>query len=369
MADVPTQKDLFLVGRAEAILSPTRFDRAIIDTDGSDVNVVINVAATMGEEVARYVQVAINETALSTATGESLDRWVFDRYQFTRKEATNAVVPLNLQRSGTDGFTIPAGSTFGTITGVNFITQNDVAFGEGVVGPLFVLATADQTGPGGNVEIGTITQVISTLEDPTVTVINDEPAAGGNPRETDDEFRSRAREFFVTARRGTKSAIEFGAREVGGIDQANAIEVLQTQGEETIPGYRVFLNIADSEGQANQALSDEVQRSLVEYRALGVPVLVIPAVPQYVQIVASGLLFEAGANTTQVLQNASNALLALVNGTPPGQILRRATLLQTLENVAQLIVPDGSLVEPAGDLQPTTGTVIRTTRDRISLNE
>ncbi|MCP4951047.1 MAG: hypothetical protein GY922_04280, partial [Proteobacteria bacterium] len=56
MADTPTQRDLFLAGREEAILSPTRFDRAIIDTVGSDINVVLNVAASMGEELARYMQ-------------------------------------------------------------------------------------------------------------------------------------------------------------------------------------------------------------------------------------------------------------------------------------------------------------------------
>ena len=306
---------------------------------------------------------------MSTATGEALDRWVFDRYQITRKEATNAVVTLAVQRGGTDGFTIPAGSTFGTITGINFITVNDLAFGNGVTGPLFVLATADRTGPEGNVAIGTITQVLSTVEDPTTTVTNEEPAAGGNPRETDDELRARAREFFVTARRGTRSAIEFGATVLARVDQANAIEVFTPFEGLSIPGYRVLLNISDSEGQANFALADEVQRSLTEYRALGVPVSVIPAIPQYVDIVANGLQFEAGANTTDVLEQAANALLSTVNGLPPGAILRQADLVSTLENVSQLIVPQGSLVEPAGDLQPSTGTVIRTTRDRISLNQ
>jgi len=368
MADAPTQPDLFLVGRDEAILLPTRFDRAIIDTEGSDVNTVFNVSATQGEEVVRYLQASLNELSLSTANGEALDRWVFDRYGLTRKEATNAVVTLQLERSGTDGFTIVAGSTFGTATGLNFITANDLAFGEGVVGPLFVLATADRTGPESNVAIGTITEVISSLEDPTTTVTNPEVAAGGNPRETDDELRTRAREFFVTARRGTKSAIEFGATEVSRVDQANAIEVFAPYQGLSIPGYRVFLNIADSDGQANAALSDDVQRSLVEYRALGVPVVVVPAIPQYVDIRAEGLQFEAGANTTQVLQNAANALLSVVNALPPGDILRRSVLLSTLDNINQLIVPDGALVEPAGDLDPSTGTVIRTTRDRISLN-
>jgi len=367
MADVPTQRDLFLAGRAEAILSPTRFDRAIIDTEGSDVNTILNVAAAMAQETVRYLQVSLNELGLATATGEALDRWVFDRYQLTRKEATNAVATLTLTRSNTTpGFTIPAGAQFGTETGVIFTIQNDVSFADGVVGPLSVLAIAERTGVEGNVDDDEITQVITTLVDDTVEVTNGEPAAGGNEQETDDELRDRAREFFVTARRGTREAIEFGALQVGRVAQAAAEETFQeTTG---IPGYRVTLNVSDTNGQANTALASEVEQELDEYRALGVPVLVIPAVPQLVNITAAGLSFTAGANTTQVLQNATNAVLAYVNGLPPGGTLRRADLFRVLSDTSQLIVPDGALSEPAGDLVPSTGTVIRTTQDRISLS-
>ena len=101
MADAPTQRDLFLAGREEAILLPTRFDRAIIDTPGSDVNTILQVAAAMGQEVVRYLQVGLNESALSTATGEALNRWIYDRYQLVRQEASNAVATLELSRTNT----------------------------------------------------------------------------------------------------------------------------------------------------------------------------------------------------------------------------------------------------------------------------
>jgi len=366
MADAPTERDLFLAGRQEAILSPTRFDKAIIDTVGSDINIVFRVASAMGGELSRFLQVAVNELNLSTANGEALDRWVFDRYQLTRKEATAAVATLTLSRTNTTpGFTIPAGSVFGTATGINFVTTTDVAFADGQIGPLSVLAIAEQTGVAGDVEPATITQVVSALEDPSVEVTNAEAASGGNERETDDQLRDRARDFFTNARRGTRSAIEFGALDVARVTQATAAETF----EETtgLPGYRVTLNISDSDGQANEALAEEVEESLDEYRALGVPVLVVPAVPQYVNISAAGLLFEAGANTSNVIQEATNRLLALVNGIAPGDTLRRADVLSALAGTSQLIVPAGALSEPAGDLVPSTGTVIRTTRDRISL--
>lgn len=366
MADVPTQDDLFLAGRREALLSPTRFEKAIIDTEGSDVHVVLRSSAAMGEEVARYIQTVLNDLSLATARGEALDRWVFDRYQLRRREATAAVVTLRLERSDvTSGFTVPAGSKFGTTTGEVFVTQVDVPFPAGEAGPLFVVAAAERTGRSGNVVAGSITQVVTPQEDPTLTVTNDESASGGTERETDDELRARAREFFVTARRGTLRAIEFGGTSTPGVAQATAVEVFQA--ETGLPGYRVTLHVADAEGQANGALADAVERNLDEFRALGVPVLVTPAVPQYVNIEATGLQFEAGANTQDVLQQAANAVLALVNGLAPSATLRRSDLLATLANIPQLIVPDGALVEPSGDLVPSTGTVLRTTRDRIVL--
>lgn len=368
MADVPTQLDLFLVGRSEAILSPTRFDRAIIDTVGSDVNTVFNVSATMGEEVGRYIQVSVNELALGTAEREALDRFVFDRYQIVRQRASNAVVTLSLTRTGNTGLTVPAGSVFGTSTGINFRTANDVAFAANVLGPLEVLATAVQTGTSGNVSDGEVSVVVSAQADSTLAVTNPEAAAGGSVGETDEQLQARAREFFVTARRGTRAAIEFGALEVAGIEQASAIETFTSFDQDSIPGYRVLLSVSDANGQANTALASAVNESLDEYRGLGVPVLVVPAVPQFVDIVATGLQFSAGANTTQVLQNAANAILAAVNGTAPGQILYRASIVKALEDTTQLVVPDGALVEPAGDLVPSTGTVIRTTRDRITLS-
>jgi len=379
VADVPTQLDLFDAGRREALLSPTRFDAAIIDVPGSDVNILFNVAATMGEEVARFLQAGFNGLFLSTANGDALDRWVFDRYGLTRFEAQSAVATLQLTRADTAvGVTIPSGSTFSTIDGQVFETVVDAVFAAGNGGPLFVSAVAQRTGTEGNVAAGTITVVTASL--PVQDILVDNPnildeegniiepgaAAGGRAAETDDEFRERARQFFVNARRGTKSAIEFGALQVPRVAQATAIENLNTETGD--PGFRVQLNIADVDGQSNPALAEEVSESLDEFRALGVPVSIINAIPEYVNIVAEGLQFEAGANTAAVLSEARNRILAVVNGIPPAEILRRAAIINALESTELLIVPNDALIEPAGDLVPTLGTVIRTTADRITLS-
>lgn len=365
MATPPTHADLFLVGRREAILAPTRFDRAIIDTEGSDVNVVLNASAAMGEEVATFLQKAINERSLGNAKNEALDRTIYDLYQLTRKTAAAAVVTLSLSRSGSVGFTVPAGATFSTETGEVFATTVDVPFPANVLGPFEVTAICQRTGTSGNVTEGTIVKVTTAVSDSTLTVTNDEVAAGGRDEETDDEFLARARDFFITARRGTREAIEFGGLSVDEVAQATASET--TSPGTGIPTYRVQLYVTDANGQANTVLGELVEESLDEYRALGVPVSVVPAVPQYVEISATGLQFEAGVSTSSVLSAAADALVALVNGLAPNTTLRLADILMTLAAVDGLIVPHGAVTEPVGDLVPSTGTVLRTTRDRISL--
>lgn len=365
MADLPTANDLFSAGRREAILSPSRFTRQIIDTTNSDIHLVLRTCAAMGEEVGAYVQAALNALTLSNASGEDLDRLVFDLYQLRRFGAASAVVSLSLSRvASASGLTIPAGSSFSGTSGVTYATQQTVSFPPGSPGPITVTAVADQTGPQGNLPPGSVNTAVTAFAEP-VTVTNPQPAAGGRDQETDVQLRERARAFFTTARRGTRSAIEFGALQVPQVVQAAAQELFQTANG--APALRVALYIADSAGQANSALASQVSRSLDEYRALGVPVAAIAAVPQYVRVTVVGAQFAAGADTEQVLASATASVLATVNALPPGATLYRSAVLAALQGVAQLLLPDGALVDPAGDLVPVTGTVIRTTTDRITI--
>lgn len=360
-----TQKDLFLAGRREAIIQPTRFDKAIIDTEGSDVNVVLNASATMGEEVVRYLVTRLNAKTLSNSRGEDTDRVIMDLYNLPRQTAQAAVVELQLTRTSTTGLTIPRNSQFGSESGVTFSTQTDVSFPLNNLGPLYVYASADRTGSDGNVGADTVTRPLGGFSDSTVLVTNPDPAAGGIEAQEDDDYKSDARDFFINARRGTKTAIEFGARQANGVFQASAIEDLNSDGIEI---GRVQLYITDQDGQANTALAELVEEELDEYRALGVPVSIVPSVPQYIDVIVVGLQFEAGVNTSQVLETASASVLSAVNSLRPGETLRRASIFAALDRVDGLIVPDGSVTEPAGDIVPSTGTTIKTTTEMIQLS-
>lgn len=366
MVDTPTHRDLFESGKREALLLPTRFDPKIIDTPGSDVNVTFNVAAAMGEEVAFFASQQFAGLSLATASGEALDRWVYDRYQMVRKGSSSAVVTLYLSRSSDTNFTVLSGSTFGSDTGVSFRTVQDVVFASTVKGPLLVKAVAEKAGVEGNVPAGAITRVLSPQKDKTLAVTNETPAAGGGVAESDDDLRNRARLFFVTARRGTAGALEFGALEVPGVSSAKALELFTP--DTGLPGYRMAVYISDANGQANSALADSVVTNLQNYRAAGVPIQVVASVPQYVKIKISGLEYEAGVDTGSILQQVRASILASVNSTQPGVTYRLNALEGVLSGIKGLIVPKGAIIEPVGDLVPSIGSTIRTSDDFLEVS-
>ena len=369
MANAPSYADIFDTGRNEAIRLPTRFAKEIIDTAGSDVNVVLSVGAAMGDEVAAFLVQAFSEVFLSTAAkvgGEPLERFAWDRYGLIRQGAQAAVVPLSFSRtSGSTALLIPAETQCATADGVIFETVTDLVLSVGILGPLTVTAVATVTGDGGNSEIGAVDTVLSVLSDPQVVVTNAEVAAGGQPEETDTAFAARIRDFFVNARRGTALAIQNGAVVTEGVAEANVIEDLDPNGT---PAFRVQVVISDQNGQANSALVANVADNLQDYRALGIPVRVVGGIPAYITIVIQGVAFKTTANTNNLISEMRSIVVAAINNLAPGATLERSTIIRAMKFSPLVIVPDSALVSPAGDIVPSFGQVIRTTASRVSIN-
>lgn len=370
MADSPTYEDIFDTGRNEAVRLPTRFAPEIVDADGSDINVAVAVGASMGDEVAGFLTASFAETFLSTAAqvgGESLSRWVWDRYSITRQDQQAAVVPVTFSRTDPVGaLSIPAETQIGTEDGIVFSTVTELVFPSVAnTGPLTVTANATLGGAGGNVEEGAINTVLSTLLETGVTVTNAEPAAGGQAEETDAALAARARDFFVNARRGTAAAIFNGCVTTPGVAEANVIEDLDPNGSSS---FRVQAIVSDQNGQANSALATNVADNLQNFRALGVPVNVIGGTPEFVTIVIEGITFQATSNTNQLLDEMRGLVVSAVNDLAPGSTLETSTIIQAMKFSPLVSVPATALVSPVGDLVPQPSGVLRTTSSRVSIN-
>ena len=371
MATTPTRSDIFAAGRRFVTIRPSGIRREMVDTPGSTIRALLGAGATMTEEVAIFASQAYNETRLGTAAkvgGDVLDRAIFDRFGRDiepRRSASVARVYLSFSRPAIGvGFTLAAGFRCATGDGMVFSTLADAVFLPDAVGPIRVIATCQTAGPAGNVAVATITKLVDRAEDPATTVTNPEAAAGGAEAETDEAFYARAQRYWAGARRGTPAAVELGAVSTPGVEAAEVVEQLDPINFEPI--FRARVVIAGENGAANRALAELTKERLEEYRALGVPVAVIAGQPLEIEIVVSGVVFIAGANTTTVIEQMRQAIVAAVNVTAPGQTLYRQTIWSALEKFsAYAKVPLDGLVEPAGDLAPPTVQTVIMTRGHL----
>ena len=368
MADLPTRADYFQLGRDYVISRATKIDPAQVDIEGSDVNIFVGVTSVIADQVTKQLAFRTAALLLDGADDEDLDRYALDRYQLARKGASPARGTVRIFRTSTVGGAgvVPIGTKLVTNTGFEYITTTTASFGVGdLTSQAFVRA----------VEAGKLTQVganaivrfadPASLFDRTLQANNDAATAGGEDAEDDDTFRARVRNFWLAARRGVLAAIEFGALTVEGVVSAQAVEVLT---EDATPARLVLLFIADSTGVASDALAQEVRVALNDFRAAGIQVLISTSLPLIVDVQLR-LTFRANVDTLTLTDNVRAAVVSFVNSLPVNGTLFVGQLFSVLQRYAEdgLIVNEGTIVAPTGDLVPATGQTIRTTLSSVTV--
>lgn len=232
--DLPSRLDLYLVGRDYVVQRAKGINPAQVDTVGSDANIIVASAAHVAYQVILQLGFGIATLLVDTAEGDDLDRLSWDRYQLTRKGAASALGTVRFFRTTVVGGagTVPQETNLVTLSGVQYITTTDATFG---AADLEATAQVRAVQAGASTQVGANTiRKIGPLPtglpvfDASVQVTNDAPTAGGADAEDDDTYRARIRDFWRTARRGTLSAIEFGAKTVPGVESATATEAILT---------------------------------------------------------------------------------------------------------------------------------------------
>ncbi len=371
MAELYSRLDLYAIGRRYIRTRAERIDPNMIDVEGSDINLFVGSSAFMANAVSRQNLERITALQLDSARGDDLDRLAFDRYQMYRKGAAAALGTVEFTRTNaTAGAgSIPIGTKLISLSGIEYFTITTANFA--ATGPSSLLTNANvraaQAGKDFQVGANQIRRFDkpSLLFDPTIAVNNSNPSAGGEPAEVDDVFRERVRGFWTAARRGTLGAIEFGAQEVPGVASAQAVEILDDLGR---PNRFVELFIADSSGVASNALAQQVDQALIEYRPAGIFVGINTSRPQIVDIIYRPT-FVAGADTITLSEEIRNAIVEYINSLRVNEPL----LLDALGAVFARFKPDGlipyrtSLLEPLGDLIPTPGSTLRTRPENVQV--
>lgn len=368
--DLATRLDYFALGRRYVVQRAKQIDPAMVDVQGSDVNLVVGVGSVLADAVTKQLGYAVSALTLDGAYDEDLDRWVWDRYQQTRKGASAATGLGLLTRptGAAGGGTVAAGTTVTAFSGVEYITTQPANFSGSALAALRpVPVRAVQAGKSTQVGANQIRRFKnpSALFDPTIAINNPAPTAGGEDRENDDLLKNRIRSFWNTQQRGTLPAIEFGAKTVAGVVSANAVESLTPAG---LPARIVTLYIADSSGIASQPLADAVAVALQNYRAAGIAVIISTSIPTLVPI-GLELSFLTGVDTVTLAGQVQAAVVEFVNSLPVNGPLYIAQLYTVLQRFAArgLVPSQSSIASPTGDVYPTIGQTIRTLPSLVTL--
>ena len=355
--------------RALSTSNAPRVNPKVLDVEGSNLNLMANMAAMVGEELSRAFMMCVRGLFAATARGDQLDRYIMDRTggQLPRLGASPATVAINIFRAtaGAGAGVVPAGTRITSPTGIIFALDADVTFS---ASDLFQLTTATctQTGPIGRVPSALLNRFVDQPYDATMLPLSVEGAAGGVDEEDDVKYTARYFGFFPTIRRGILPALQQAALSVAGVEIATAIEILN----DTL-GYPAAANqliVGDSDGGSSPTMLTQVRDKLLKYRTAGIPVFVVGGTAVYPSVTWSGLEYLTGIDTVAA-QNAVRAVTVAVSQfLAPGEKLRRAALIAGAQAVPGVIVPEGALTVPTGDIVPATpSTLIRIRATNVTI--
>lgn len=372
--DFPSMKDLQQIGRDEILARQSKLTVDAVDRDGSDANVLVASSAAIGDQVVTQLINVAADSFLDSAEKQGLTRLVFDRYGLIRLAAAPALgsVQFSTTAPSPSTFTIQSGLLLQTADGIQFITTQPATFLVSTTGPVVVPVRSVLAGANQQAQIGAIANIVGQVsgQPSDFVVTNIIATAGAADEETDASLRNRARNFFVNARRATKSAIVQGALAVPGVASASVFEVLDGLGR---PARYVILVVTDNytDQLANlgvvpptyqaqsQQLALTVFNGLDDVRAAGIYVQVQVA-QVILQPVVLSLSFVAGVDVESVANAARAAMVNVINGLAPGVTLTPAMLRAALGPVNGLVLTGNEIVSPPGQIVPRPLQVLRT---------
>lgn len=379
--DLPTFQDLFRIMQDELLTRNRRLSLAEVQRTGSDLNILVGAGAAGADEVVGQLARVAKSRSLATARGMELDLLVNDRYSgMLRKQASPSYtyVLFTTATATLASFSIPDGTILSAADGLQFLTIGDTTFPASSTGPVRVRVRSLEAGSGQRAVAGAINAIITQITGAPGDLAVTNPAAtfGGDDAERDEDLVARARNFFVNARRGTATAIQQAVLAVPGVRSCSVQETLDLLGRPVGPVQVVISDaytdmFAYSGGPTSyqiqsDALANQIQQFLYEYRAAGITVQITVAQVALVSVQLS-LSYLAGFDIEGVNTAAKAAVMSAVNQLSPGQNVTVALLNTALQVIPGLAYTGNEVISPRNDVVAGGGQVLRTNLSLIQV--
>lgn len=300
---------------------------------------------------------------------EAIPVSVFTTFGFEQRAAEAASGIVRFSTGGapaTAQILIPAGTTVRVPgTSLTYATQA-TAIIQASQSYVDVLVAATAAGVAGNVTAGTITE-LATPVNGVSTVTNPAPLLNGRNAETDDERKARFQGYISTLARGTKSAIEYGARQAALTDAngliteyvAYASVVEPWLGDSAKPISMIDVYVHNGASATSPALVAQAQKVIDGYyddtntavpgwKAAGVQVTVRAASDKLVNV-AGNLTAYAGYVEADLIAAATDAVKAYIQGLNVGEKVVLAEIIAIIKRDVPGVY-NVALTAPTGDV-------------------
>lgn len=345
-------------------------------SEGSINDIKAGASVALVQEVTRILLDRFKLTYFSSAEDTDLDFLAEDHFgdKFKRPDATKSVGIVEFTRPNADAgnVVILAGTIVKTLTDANGETIRFATILSVTMTTLTINASikAVDSGAKGDVSANTITDIETALTDPTIIVNNVDETEGGDPKQDDAAYRQTITNLIQSLKGATKQAVQAGAENVAGVESVSVVEFIQTVIEWDESGgtpignafkiAKVKLYIADSNGDANNALIDNVNLAIEEIRACGVFIDVLGATAFLLDWDASITLNPAGPNFASlqsdpqpIIDSMTKYLQDLAIGSDFNRALARLAIMSIWGPSGSSDLVDFITNSPTGDVSLT----------------
>lgn len=342
---------------------------------GSVVRTMLEATAAELEEL--YLQMYIG-------IKEAIPVSVFQTFGFgaLAAESASGVVRFSTASSPTSAIIIPAGTVVRIpSTSFTYATLSDSSI---QVGNTYVdiLVAAQTAGTTGNTAAGTITELVSAISGIS-TVTNPAPFVNGRDAETDDERKVRFQSYIASLARGTKAAVEYGAKTAYMTDSAgviteyvayaNVVEPWVADSAQPIGLIQCYIHngasatsptLVTKTQQVIDGYYDTSGTAVPGWKAAGVKCVVQAATDQPVNVTGT-VVVESGFTASAVITNCTNAVKSYLQKLSVGEDVRLSELVAIIRRDVEgafnvtLSAPTADVVI-AGNVKAIPGTVTLT---------
>jgi len=342
---MPSWNDMYDLGLYAALMRRP----GLVVHEGDVFDALLCAGATIGDYALGRGEAKFRATYLDGADGDDLTEEARDR-GVTRDEGAAAIGQVSFARlsAAAGAGTIPAGTRVATEpdeTGASatYTLDADVAFGALALSAVGQ-ATCTEVGSAGNAEPATITRILDTVFDTSITVSNADRFVGGAERQSDEDLRDETRGFYLTRARGTVDAIVQGAKQVRQVKRVTV----------DVSGIgEILVYVADANGNGNDTMTAAVTAELANW-AGAADVYSVIAGEIYEQPVQVTLTVRAGVSIAGLVDRVVKAIVARLRRLRPGETLARSIIAAAALEVDRERITNCTVVVPAADVTPTT---------------